>query len=271
MRLSWYADTGVAVFSIWQGGVCTGTFRLPIDDLPRMVETLQRGPQGRRGRPAPVGQDPYGEHDKYAGREEFGDADPYAEGEPYDERGRYGDAAQYADGDPYGETAAISRAGHARRQDYRSGGYSQPDDYGSDYQYERPAPDQFIDNAGAPDYGQERFVPPYVRSPADAYPIDNPGDEREFAGGYGRSAFRDDGPSVPAEAPQYPEPRWSSAGYSDDPRFPAAQQDPRDAYLAGPTGDEQGALPGWPDADERDLPEGGSRGRHRDYRAHRDR
>jgi hypothetical protein len=27
MRLSWYADTGVAVFSIWQGGTCTGTFR----------------------------------------------------------------------------------------------------------------------------------------------------------------------------------------------------------------------------------------------------
>ena len=46
MRLSWYADTGVAVFSIWQGGTCTGTFRLPIADLPRMVEALQRGPHG---------------------------------------------------------------------------------------------------------------------------------------------------------------------------------------------------------------------------------
>jgi len=48
MRLSWYADTGVAVFSIWQGGMCTGTFRLPIADLPRMIETLQRGPSGQR-------------------------------------------------------------------------------------------------------------------------------------------------------------------------------------------------------------------------------
>jgi hypothetical protein len=46
MRLSWYSDTGVAVFSIWQGGTCTGTFRLPMDDLPRMVEALQRGPRG---------------------------------------------------------------------------------------------------------------------------------------------------------------------------------------------------------------------------------
>jgi hypothetical protein len=47
MRLSWYADTGVAVFSIWQGGTCTGTFRLPIPDLPRMVEALQRGPHAQ--------------------------------------------------------------------------------------------------------------------------------------------------------------------------------------------------------------------------------
>ncbi len=50
MRLSWYADTGVAVFSIWQGGVCTGTFRLPMDDLDRMIEILRRGPQDKHGR-----------------------------------------------------------------------------------------------------------------------------------------------------------------------------------------------------------------------------
>ena len=43
MRLSWYADTGVSVFSIWQGGTCTGTFRLPLDELSRMVESLSRG------------------------------------------------------------------------------------------------------------------------------------------------------------------------------------------------------------------------------------
>src|SRR5580692_5591891 len=44
MRLSWYSDTGVAVFSIWQGGTCTGTFRLPLEELPRLVGALQRGP-----------------------------------------------------------------------------------------------------------------------------------------------------------------------------------------------------------------------------------
>lgn len=47
MRLSWYADTGVAVFSIWQAGTCTGTFRLPMGELARMTETLGRGPGGR--------------------------------------------------------------------------------------------------------------------------------------------------------------------------------------------------------------------------------
>jgi hypothetical protein len=50
MRLSWYADTGIAVFSIWQGGMCTGTFRLPMDDLSRMIDILRRGPQSQGGR-----------------------------------------------------------------------------------------------------------------------------------------------------------------------------------------------------------------------------
>ena len=47
MRLSWYADSAVAVFSIWQGNRCTGTFRLPFADLARMVQTLQSGPPSR--------------------------------------------------------------------------------------------------------------------------------------------------------------------------------------------------------------------------------
>ena len=85
MRLSWYADTGVAVFSIWQGGMCTGTFRLPIADLPRMIETLQRGPQ-RHQRSAPD-----------AGRPERADykrprSEPgyYGEGDYSDEPGHEG-------------------------------------------------------------------------------------------------------------------------------------------------------------------------------------
>jgi hypothetical protein len=58
MRLSWYADSQVAVFSIWQGNRCTGTFRLPFADLSRMVRTLQSGPAPRgtdRGPSRPPG------------------------------------------------------------------------------------------------------------------------------------------------------------------------------------------------------------------------
>jgi hypothetical protein len=82
MRLSWYADTGVAVFSIWQGGTCTGTFRLPIADLPRMVQALQRGPdgdsggaqeqpagQGRRGSPVPETRPALPDSDMAAGQD----------------------------------------------------------------------------------------------------------------------------------------------------------------------------------------------------------
>src|SRR5215475_11432037 len=55
MRLSWYADTGVSVFSIWQGGTCTGTFRLPMEELPRLIDALQRGAQA----PDPRGSGAY--------------------------------------------------------------------------------------------------------------------------------------------------------------------------------------------------------------------
>jgi hypothetical protein len=74
MRLSWYADTGVAVFSIWQGGTCTGTFRLPMDDLARMIESLRHGPQaqraGRREAPGEAGRDMPGRPANEAGPDE---------------------------------------------------------------------------------------------------------------------------------------------------------------------------------------------------------
>src|ERR1700744_357976 len=62
MRLSWYANTGVSVFSIWQGGTCTGTFRLPVEELARLVDSLQRGlqppPDPRGSYAGPLPSDP---------------------------------------------------------------------------------------------------------------------------------------------------------------------------------------------------------------------
>jgi hypothetical protein len=115
MRLSWYADTGVAVFSIWQGGRCTGTFRLPIDDLPRMIEILQRGPDQRRPRLQAADRPAGG----YAAEAASADAEPTAYGLsaefPFDEHGpadsyeSADSAGEYGQPDSF-ETAAYPRA-----------------------------------------------------------------------------------------------------------------------------------------------------------------
>ncbi len=101
MRLSWYADTGVAVFSIWQGGTCTGTFRLPITDLPRMIDTLQRGPHGDPRDPGAPQDGPRGATELHAG--------PGQQGRP-----GYGPGQSSGDYGPddaggYGRTAAHGR------------------------------------------------------------------------------------------------------------------------------------------------------------------
>lgn len=107
MRLSWYADTGVAVFSIWQGGTCTGTFRLPIADLPRMIEALQRGPHGDA-------REAGGPQDDSRGTELYGMPDP---------QGRTG-----------------HDTGHAAGQ-YRPGDYG-PGDYRRTEQHDGPGGDR---------------------------------------------------------------------------------------------------------------------------------
>jgi hypothetical protein len=43
LRLSWHHDEGLVVLSLWRGGLCTGTFRLPVQDVPALIEVLRRG------------------------------------------------------------------------------------------------------------------------------------------------------------------------------------------------------------------------------------
>ena len=43
LRLSWHAEVDVVVLSLWRGGSCTGTFRLPAEDVPALVEALRAG------------------------------------------------------------------------------------------------------------------------------------------------------------------------------------------------------------------------------------
>jgi hypothetical protein len=208
MRLSWYADTDVAVFSIWQGGKCTGTFRLPMDDLSRMIEILRRGPEGRSGagerRPgergpverAPVERAPgergykgayegdntvvhnpgprtspasaadyqYGTEDYSASDygSDYRSADHYGPGDYNADR----PPAEYAD---YGQsrTAYHGTDGYGPA-DYGGPDYGQGSEWWQDDQYQADRTGQRYvpeDDAG---YGEERFVPPYVRRGPDS-------------------------------------------------------------------------------------------------------
>ena len=203
MRLSWYADTGVAVFSIWQGGMCTGTFRLPIDDLARMIEILQRGPRGHRevdaaehGGPSyaePAAYDDYdagypGDHDGGAehgagehGAGEHG-ASEYGRGAHRTDRHRRSDygADEYG-ADEYGADeygTSEHRTSEHRTSDYRAGNYGQPD-YGAGYA------------GGDPGYADGPYRDPGHRAEGRRPPGHRGGGHR--ADGYGPDAYGAEG------------------------------------------------------------------------------
>src|SRR5690242_11521547 len=148
MRLSWYADTGVAVFSIWQGGTCTGTFRLPMDDLSRMIESLRRGPQAQRaaGPPAGPGEDTAG------GRSAGLDAGAPGPGQPTVAMRR--SAGAEPAGAPSGESRSEARY-PAAPGGYESGSYRR-------------------DSSGFPAYPADPGYSPEAGYPADPGYADGP-------------------------------------------------------------------------------------------------
>jgi len=178
MRLSWYADTGIAVFSIWQGGRCTGTFRLPMEDLARMIEILQRGPQPRRAENRPDyhggGYDPAGYEGGYdeAGYDEAGYDEAGYEDDWFDEKqgGRTGghraDEHELAGGYRDRSGANRSSAGHD------SAGYDSSAGYGDSAGYERQAgyADFPADAGGSEATGRYEFAPRAVRPDDGSYP-----------------------------------------------------------------------------------------------------
>jgi hypothetical protein len=40
LQVTWHPEHGLVVFSLWHREVCTSTFRLPIDDAPRLISLL---------------------------------------------------------------------------------------------------------------------------------------------------------------------------------------------------------------------------------------
>jgi hypothetical protein len=221
MRLSWYADTDVAVFSIWQGGKCTGTFRLPMDDLSRMIDVLRRGPEGRAGRRAGERRErPTGER----GAADRGTGERRPE---YGARGRgFGAAAEGAG--HYESDKTVVHGGRTGPGEYGSdvytaGDYWPGDDRSGDY---RPAdqrsddqrPDEYDDYSrsrsarhrteryepadyGQPDYDQDgEWWPDSDQADRTGLPVDRAGyGEQRFAPPYGR-----------------PRPDSSEPGFMDD-------------------------------------------------------
>jgi hypothetical protein len=43
LRVSWHGEAGLVVLSLWSGDTCTGTFRLPVEDVPDLVDALRDG------------------------------------------------------------------------------------------------------------------------------------------------------------------------------------------------------------------------------------
>jgi hypothetical protein len=252
MRLSWYSDTGVAVFSIWQGGRCTGTFRLPMDDLSRMIEILQRGPQGRRSRLKSVSEDYQlddygagygpGEH----GTDDYSAGDYSAGGYG---AGDYG-AGDYGAGDYGGDEYAANEhaAGDYRVDEYRADEYA--DDQGTSvyasgrhspyrqeqggYRSDFTGQERFGENDSA-GYGQERIVPPYLN--------DNRVSRQSRRGDIGSSSYPAARQPRSQRSERYLEPDPPSGGYSGSQDYRSAtDSDAAGRHSAG----KHSGQPDWP-------------------------
>ena len=43
LRVRWHERDGLVLLSLWRGSECTGTFRLPIDEVPTLIDALRAG------------------------------------------------------------------------------------------------------------------------------------------------------------------------------------------------------------------------------------
>ncbi len=45
LRVTWHPENDLVVLSLWRDGVCSGTFRLAIDQVPDLIDVLRGGLQ----------------------------------------------------------------------------------------------------------------------------------------------------------------------------------------------------------------------------------
>ena len=43
LRVSWHGEAGVVVLSLWRENVCAGSFRMPVEQVPDVIDLLARG------------------------------------------------------------------------------------------------------------------------------------------------------------------------------------------------------------------------------------
>lgn len=43
LRVSWHHEAGLVVLSLWRDGFCASSFRLPVDEVPDLIDVLRRG------------------------------------------------------------------------------------------------------------------------------------------------------------------------------------------------------------------------------------
>ena len=52
LRVSWHPERDLVVLSVWQGDSCVGTFRMPVEDVPRLSGLLAAAVGDRVGDPS---------------------------------------------------------------------------------------------------------------------------------------------------------------------------------------------------------------------------
>jgi len=193
MRLSWYADSAVAVFSIWQGNRCTGTFRLPFAELDRMVRTLQSGPHTRSGyrhQPGPADRQGYGDRGY-----QLSDYDPpnYSNPPAYDppsyDPPNYGTAAYHGSQAGYGNGLADDRPNYGHLPDYGHSPRYEAPDYGGaprrataaaqTWQPDYPGPVSAAAEPGSGAYAADEWLAPPPTAPRSE-PADDTAPEAPF-------------------------------------------------------------------------------------------
>lgn len=55
LQVTWHPEHGFVVLSLWHRDVCTSTFRMPIDDAPRLISMLAASLGAAAQHPAAAG------------------------------------------------------------------------------------------------------------------------------------------------------------------------------------------------------------------------